>query len=73
MLVSLAMKRKLHLVKTSATGTVDSEKNWPIGDWRISSNNPRNKCRKQFGSTSLLVSPSCEVFNVDFQRNNNNC
>ena len=31
------MKRKLHLVKTSATGTVDNEKNWPVGDWCISS------------------------------------
>ena len=39
------------------------EKNWPIGDWRISGNDPRNKDRKQFGSTSFLVSTSCVVFN----------
>ena len=67
------MKRKLHLVKTSGSVTSDREKNWPTGDWRISSNNPRNKGRMRFGFTSLLVSPYCEVFNVAFQMNNNNC
>ena len=33
------------------------EKNWPIADRRVPSNNPRNNCRKHFGSSSLLVFP----------------
>ena len=32
------------------------KKNWPIADWRVPSNNPRNNCVTQFGSSSLVVS-----------------
>ena len=31
-------------------------KNWPIADWRVPSNNPRNNCGTHFGSRSLVVS-----------------
>ena len=47
-----------NLTFAKAYGTVnrDREKNWPIADWRVSNNNPRNNCGTHFGSSSLVVS-----------------
>ena len=33
-----------------------TEKNWPIADRRVPSNNPRINCGKHFGSSPFLVS-----------------
>ena len=38
----------------------DKEKNWPMADRRVPSHDPRNHCRKNFGSSSLLVSKRCQ-------------
>ena len=46
----------LTFAKTSGTVTRDRKKNWPIADWRVPSNNPRNTCGTHFGSSSLVVS-----------------
>ena len=46
----------LTFAKTYGTVTRDWEKNWPIADWRVPSNNPRNNCGTHFGSRSLVVS-----------------
>ena len=31
-------------------------KHWPIADWRVPNNNPRNNCGTHFGSRFLVVS-----------------
>ena len=46
----------LTFAKTYGTVTRDREKNWPIADGRVPSNNPRNNCGTHFGSSSLVVS-----------------
>ena len=46
----------LTFAKTYGTVTRDWEKNWPIADWRVPSNNPRKTCGTHFGSSSLVVS-----------------
>ena len=47
---------ELTFAKTSGTVTSDREKNWPIADRRVSTNDPRNNCGMHFGSRSLLIS-----------------
>ena len=44
----------LTFAKTYGTVTRDREKNWPIADWRVPSNNPRNNCGTHFRSRSLV-------------------
>ena len=46
----------LTFAKTYGTVTRDRKKNWPIADWRVPSNNPRNNCGTHFSSSSLVVS-----------------
>ena len=47
---------ELTFAKTS--GTVTGDRNWPIADWRVHSNNPRNNCGTlwvQFPSRSKVA------------------
>ena len=46
---------ELTFAQTSGTVVRDREKNWPIADRRIPSNDPRNTCGTRFGSSSLLI------------------
>ena len=46
---------KLTFPKTSGTVAKNKEKNWPIDDRRVPSNDPRNNCETHFVSSSLLV------------------
>ena len=43
-----------------------------LQNFLLTLNNPRNHCRTQFGCSPLLVSPSCEVFDVAVQIDNYN-
>ena len=54
------MRRKLGQVDFRIV-TWDREKNWPIADRRVPSNNPRNHCGTHFGSSSFLISKVASV------------
>ena len=42
--------------KTSWDCYQGQEKNWPIDDWRVPSNDLRNSCGAHFSASSLLLS-----------------
>ena len=52
---------ELTFAKTSGMVTRERDKKRPIGEPRVSSNDPRNNCGAHFGTSFLLVSISCEL------------
>ena len=53
---TIATSETRNFAKTSGAVTRDREKNWPIADWRVPSNDPRINCGTHLGSSLLLVS-----------------
>ena len=48
--------KELTFAKTSGTVTRDREKNWPVADLRVPSNDPRSNYETHFSSSALIVS-----------------